>query len=326
MSSKEKTKLWHLQRNRLEALTLYFGMVAIIVIFTILCRMKGINYLSWTNITNIVVQSSIVGVMAIGASLVILTGGIDLSSGSMLAFGGMLCALLVVKLEVPLPVAVVVTLLAGCLIGMITGIGISYGKLPAFIMTLGVMQMEQGGALALNGGQPVSGLPSVMNQFAKLTLLGIPVFVYCLLILYGIMVFVMHKTKFGKHVYALGGNAQAARLSGINIKRVEISVYMLAGLFSSIAALMMVCRLAYASPTSGGGYEMDAIASCVVGGIALSGGQGKLANTMIGALILTILKNGLQMLDVSSYYQQIIIGIVIIVAVLMDKSEERRAE
>ena len=193
-------------------------------------------------------------------------------------------------------------------------------------MTLGIMEMAEGGALALNGGQPISGLPGELNAFAKLTILGIPTFVYCLIILYIIMIFVMGKTKFGRHVYALGGNVQAARLSGINTKMVEILVYTLAGLFSAIAALMLLARLAYASPTSGKGYEMDAIASCVIGGIALSGGQGKLRNTLVGALLLTILKNGLQMLDVSVYYQQIITGLVIVGAVLVDKSEERKAE
>lgn len=314
------------KRDQLSVFALYIGMAAIIIVFTLLCRLKGIHYLSWTNITNIIVQSSIIGVMAIGASCVILTGGIDLSSGSMLAFDGMVCALLTVRYGVPLPMAMLLTVLTGCLIGMFAGIGISYGKLPAFIMTLGVMQIAQGGALALNGGQPISGLPGELNQFAKTTILGVPAFVYCLLLLYAVMVFVMRKTKFGRHVYSLGGNAQAARLSGINVKRVEITVYTLAGLFSAIAALMLIARLAYASPTSGDGYEMDAIASCVIGGIALSGGQGKLGNTLIGALILTILKNGLQMLDVSSYYQQIITGIVIVGAVLMDKAEERRAE
>lgn len=326
MSNKAKKEAGKWKKSQFSVFALYIGMAVIILAFTLLCRFKGINYLSWVNITNIIVQSSIIGVMAIGASLVILTGGIDLSSGAMLAFNGMVCALLTVKYGVPLAVAIVLTLLVGCAVGALTGVGISYGKLPAFIMTLGVMQMAQGGALALNGGQPISGLPSVLNKFAKTTLVGIPVFVYCLVILYAIMIFVMHKTKFGRHVYALGGNIQAARLSGINVKRVEILVYTLAGLFSAIASLMLISRLAYASPTSGIGYEMDAIASCVVGGIALSGGQGKIGNTLVGALILTILKNGLQMLDVSSYYQQIITGIVIVGAVFMDKAEERRAE
>ncbi len=314
------------KKNLISTMALYIGIVVIILVFTLLCGLKGIQYLSWSNITNIVVQSSIIGVMAIGASCVILTGGIDLSSGSMLAFDGMIFALLTVRHNVPVIVAFVITLVLGCLIGVLTGIGISYGKLPAFIMTLGVMQMAQGGALALNSGQPISGLPAELNQFARTTIGGIPTFAYCLLILYAIMVFVMGKTKFGRYVYSLGGNAQAARLSGVNIKRMEILVYMLAGLFSAIAALMLLARLAYASPTSGDGYEMDAIASCVIGGIALSGGQGKIGNTLIGALILTILKNGLQMLDVSAYYQQIITGLVIIGAVLMDKAEERKAE
>lgn len=314
------------KRKWLSEMALYIGVVAIILVFTLLCRVRGINYLSWNNITNIVVQSSIVGVMAIGASMVILTGGIDLSSGSMLGFNGMVCALLIVKGGIPLGVALILTLVVGCLIGALTGMGISYGKLPAFIMTLGIMEMAEGGALALNGGQPISGLPGTLNGFAKLTILGIPTFVYCLLILYIIMIFVMGKTKFGRYVYALGGNVQAARLSGINTKMIEILVYTLAGLFSAIASLMLLSRLAYASPTSGKGYEMDAIASCVIGGIALSGGQGKLRNTLVGALLLTILKNGLQMLDVSVYYQQIITGLVIIGAVLIDKAEERKAE
>ncbi|QDW75374.1 ABC transporter permease [Lachnospiraceae bacterium KGMB03038] len=329
VSKVENKKVVELAQNKrkwLSEIALYIGVIAIILVFTLLCKVRGIDYLSWNNITNIVVQSSIVGVMAIGASIVILTGGIDLSSGSMLGFNGMICALLIVKGGLPLGIALVLTVVAGCLVGAVTGIGISYGKLPAFIMTLGIMEMAEGGALALNGGQPISGLPGELNAFAKLTILGIPTFVYCLIILYIIMIFVMGKTKFGRHVYALGGNVQAARLSGINTKMVEILVYTLAGLFSAIAALMLLARLAYASPTSGKGYEMDAIASCVIGGIALSGGQGKLRNTLVGALLLTILKNGLQMLDVSVYYQQIITGLVIVGAVLVDKSEERKAE
>lgn len=329
VSKVENKKVVELAQNKrkwLSEIALYIGVIAIILVFTLLCKVRGIDYLSWNNITNIVVQSSIVGVMAIGASIVILTGGIDLSSGSMLGFNGMICALLIVKGGLPLGIALVLTVVAGCLVGAVTGIGISYGKLPAFIMTLGIMEMAEGGALALNGGQPISGLPGELNAFAKLTILGIPTFVYCLIILYIIMIFVMGKTKFGRHVYALGGNVQAARLSGINTKMIEILVYTLAGLFSAIAALMLLARLAYASPTSGKGYEMDAIASCVIGGIALSGGQGKLRNTLVGALLLTILKNGLQMLDVSVYYQQIITGLVIVGAVLVDKSEERKAE
>ena len=140
------------------------------------------------------------------------------------------------------------------------------------------------------------------------------------------MIFVMHRTKYGYHVYALGGNPQAARLSGINTKKLEISVYTLGGLFTGIASILLLARLSYAAPTSGIGYEMDAIGSCVIGGISLSGGQGKMFNTLIGALILTIIKNGLQMLDISSYYQTIVTGAIIVFAVFIDKAEARKAE
>ncbi|MGI5850287.1 MAG: ABC transporter permease subunit, partial [Christensenellales bacterium] len=324
MSNKEIT----VKKNKknFQSLALYIGTVAIILIFTLLCALRGVNYLTWNNITNIIVQSSIIGIIAIGTSVVIITGGIDLASGGMLAFNGILAAVFMVQIGIPVLISIILMLIIGCLIGYLTGLGISFGKLPPFIMTLGTLGMAKGAALALCNGQPISNIPHIMNDFANSTWFGIPSFAYCLLILYAIMIFVMRKTRFGRYVYALGGNAQAARLSGINIKRLEVMVYMLAGFFTTIASLMLLARLAYASPTSGIGYEMDAIASCVIGGIALSGGQGKLVNTLVGALILTILKNGLQMLDFSSFYQQIVTGIVIVVAVFADKAKERKAE
>lgn len=244
----------------------------------------------------------------------------------MLAFNGIFCATLIVKGGMPTGAAVLITLVVGIIVGAITGVGISVGKLPPFIMTLGTMSMAEGAALAICGGQPISGLPSTLNDFAKASFLGIPSFVYCLAVFYIIMIFVMHKTKFGYHVYALGGNSQAARLSGINIKKLSIIVYAVAGLFTTISSILLLGRLSYASPTSGVGYEMDAIGSCVIGGMSLSGGEGKLFKTLIGALTLTIIKNGLQMLDVSSYYQQIVTGLIIIGAVFMDKAKERKAE
>ena len=324
--SNNETAVKKRKKVNLQSITLYIGTLAIVLIFTLLCSLRGVNYLTWNNITNIIVQSSIIGVIAIGTSCVIITGGIDLASGGMLAFNGILTAVLMVQLAIPTGIAILLVLIVGCVVGLLTGIGISYGKLPPFIMTLGTLGMAKGAALALCGGQPISNIPDILNDFANATLFGVPTFAYCLIILYVIMIFVMRKTKFGRYVYALGGNAQAARLSGINVKKIEVSVYVLAGLFTTIASLMLLARLAYASPTSGIGYEMDAIASCVIGGIALSGGQGKLVNTLVGALILTILKNGLQMLDIASYYQQIVTGIVIIVAVFADKAKERKAE
>lgn len=305
---------------------IYLVLVALVIVFAILCQFKGVNYLTPGNISNIFVQTSVVGIAAIGTSMVILTGGIDLSTGSMMAFGGIFMATLIVKMGIPVPLAIIVTMLVGCAVGLFVGAGISIGKIPPFIMTLAIMNIAEGAALAICGGQPVSGLPAAINAFAKSTPLGIPSFIYCLIGLFALFVFIMHKTTFGYHVYALGGNRAAARLSGINVNRLEISVYGIAGLLTSVSAVLLLARLSYAAPTSGVGYEMDIIGACVVGGISMSGGKGKVFNTLIGALILTVIKNGLQMLDISSYFQQIVTGAIIAIAVFIDKADERKAE
>lgn len=313
-------------KRALSSNAIYLVLIVLVIVFAILCRFKGINYLSSGNISNIFVQTSVVGVSAIGTSIVILTGGIDLSTGSMMAFNGIFLATLVVKGGVPLALAVIITLIVGFGVGLFIGLGISKGKIPPFIMTLAMMNVAEGCALAICGGQPVSGLPRSLNSFATATPLGIPSFIYCLIGLFALFVFIMHKTAFGYHVYALGGNRSAARLSGINTNMLEIQVYGIAGLLNSVSAVLLLARLSYASPTSGVGYEMDIIGSCVVGGISMSGGKGKVFNTLIGALILTVIKNGLQMLDISSYFQQIVTGAIIAIAVFLDKADERKAE
>lgn len=314
------------KKVNLGAGAIYLCLVGLFIIFTILCNVKGVNYLTLNNISNIFVQTSVVGVIAIGTGIVILTGGIDLSCGAMLAFNGVFCALLIVKAGLPAPLAIILIIAFSFVVGILSGIGISIGKLPPFIMTLAIMNMAEGGALAMNGGQPVSGLPRSFNDFAKGNILGIPLFIYVLIGLYILMIFIMHKTTYGYHVYALGGNRAAARLSGINVNKLEISVYGIAGIFTGIASILLLSRLSYASPTTGIGYEMDSIGSSVIGGISMSGGKGKLFNTLIGALILTVIKNGLQMMDVSSYYQTIVTGAIIAVAVFIDKAEDRKAE
>lgn len=311
---------------KFSSIAIYVCLVVLMIVFEFLCSLKGVQYLSLNNISNIFVQSSVIGIVAIGASMIILTGGIDLSSGAMLAFNGIFCATLIVKGGLPVPIAIIITIALSCAIGFCSGVGISIGKLPPFIMTLGVMNVAEGAALAICGGQPISGLPGSLNEFAKARILGIPSFVYLLAALYIVILIVMHKTKYGYRVYAIGGNPSAARLSGINIKKLEISVYSIAGIFTGISSILLLSRLSYAAPTSGVGYEMDAIGACVIGGISMSGGQGKIFNTLIGTLILTVIKNGLQMLDISSYYQQIVTGAIIVFAVFLDKAEARKAE
>lgn len=309
-----------------SALTLYIGAVAIIVVFTLLCHYFGRNFLTITNIQNIITQSSIIAVIAIGASLVILTSGIDLCVGSMVGFVGIFAGLLI-KGGTPVWLACFAAIVAGALAGLVNGVLVSYGKVPAFIATLGTMQILRGLALLINLGKPISRFPPELGKIMNAKVIGsMPVSVLYVFAFYILMIVVMSYTRFGRHIYAFGGNPNAAKLSGVRIKRVEMSAYILSGIFAAIGGIMLLSRLSYADPNAGSGYEMNAIAAAVIGGISLSGGRGKIGNTLVGALILGSLTCGLQILNVPTYYQTILTGMVIIGAVYVDKSRERKAE
>lgn len=309
----------------MQSIALYIGIIVLLIAFTILCGFQGKAYLTWTNMSNIIVQSSIIAVAAIGASLIIITSGIDLSTGSIIGFSGMVAAI-VLKSGAPLGIGVLVGIVAGTLLGVVNGFGISYGKLPPFIMTLAMMSIARGFILVMCGGKPVQNFSLSIGKLATFKIAGIPIFIFYVLVLYIVMIYVMSNTAFGRHIYALGGNMKAAHLSGINTKRLEVIVYILGAFFASVAGIMLLARLSYGAPTSGESYEMDCIAAAVIGGIALSGGKGRIFNTLLGALILGMLKNGLQMLNVQTYYQEIAIGLIIAVAVYFDKAKERKAE
>ncbi|MGI6152266.1 MAG: ABC transporter permease [Christensenellaceae bacterium] len=321
-----KTAVAKKRNINVHSVAIYIGAVLIFVIFAILCAASGKNFVSWQNISNIIVQSSVIAIIAIGASFVILTGGIDLSVGSIVGFTGIISGLCM-QAGMPVVGSLLIGVVCGTALGLANGIVISYGKVPPFIMTLGMLSIGRGMTLAVVEGMPIAGFPLELAGFANTNVFGvIPIFIIYVIIAYFIMVIVANKTKFGRHVYAVGGNRNAAHLSGIKTKRIEMMVYVLAALFGAIGGIMLLSRLSYASPTAGDGYELDAIAAVVIGGISLSGGQGKVINTLVGALILGILKCGLQMLNVSSYFQQIATGLVIVVAVFMDKAKDRKAE
>ncbi len=275
---------------------------------------------------NIVNQASINAILAIGASIVILTGGIDLSVGSVVGFVGIFLAMNI-KDGMSIPVAIILCLLCGAVIGLFNGVLVSYGKVPAFITTLGSMQAVRGLAQIINEGQAVSGFPLEIGALMKTKFFGVvPIGVLYVIVFYAIMILVLAYTKFGRGIYALGGNSHAARLSGIKVKRLEVIVYILCGVFAAFAGVMLLARLLYADPSAGNSYEMNAIAAAVIGGISMSGGKGKLANTVVGAIILATLTNGLQIMNVATYYQTVITGLVVIVAVFADKRKERKAE
>ena len=305
---------------------IYIGMVGIFLVFTIICSAMGKNFLNLNNIMNIVNQASINAIIAIGASMVILTGGIDLSVGSVVGFVGIFLAMNL-KNGMSIPLAIVLCLLCGVLIGLFNGVLVSYGKVPAFIATLGSMQAVRGMAQIINGGQAVSGFPLDIGAVMKTRFFGVvPIGVLYVVVFYAIMVLVLSYTKFGRRIYALGGNPHAARLSGIKVKRLEVSVYVISGVFAAFAGVMLLGRLLYADPSAGNSYEMDAIAAAVIGGISMSGGKGRLVNTVVGAIILATLTNGLQIMNVATYYQTVITGLVVIIAVFADKQKERKAE
>jgi len=280
-------------------------------------------FLTISNLLNVLEQSSINAIIAVGMTFVIITAGIDLSVGSILAFSGVVMAS-ALQSGIPLPLALLTGLATGTVCGLVNGALISVGKLPPFIVTLGMMSVARGAALVFTDGRPVSGFSEGFRWLATGKVLFIPMPLIIMLLVYLIAHIVLTKTKFGRYTYAIGGNEEATRLSGVNVKFHKTMVYTLCGLTSAIAAILLTARLNSAQPIAGIMYELDAIAATVIGGTSLMGGEGKLTGTLIGALIMGVLRNGLNILGVSSFLQQIIIGSVIIIAVLLDTLIKRQ--
>ncbi|EKF9816626.1 ribose ABC transporter permease [Vibrio cholerae] len=283
------------------------------------------NFFTVDNLLNILRQTSVNAIIAVGMTLVILTAGIDLSVGSVLALCGAFAATLV-AMEVPVLIAVPTALLAGATLGAISGIIIAKGKVQAFIATLVTMTLLRGVTMVYTDGRPIStGFTDTADTFAWFGTgyaLGIPVPVWLMVVVFTGAWYLLNHTRFGRYVYAVGGNESATRLSGINVDRVKIGVYAICGLLAALAGIIVTSRLSSAQPTAGMGYELDAIAAVVLGGTSLMGGKGRIMGTLIGALIIGFLNNALNLLDVSSYYQMIAKAVVILLAVLVDNKNK----
>ncbi|ASJ40615.1 ribose ABC transporter permease [Vibrio vulnificus] len=283
------------------------------------------NFFTVDNILNILRQTSVNAIIAVGMTLVILTAGIDLSVGSVLALCGAFAASLV-AMEVPVLIAVPTALLAGAALGAISGVIIAKGKVQAFIATLVTMTLLRGVTMVYTDGRPIStGFTDTADAFAWFGTgyaLGIPVPVWLMVIVFAAAWYLLNHTRFGRYVYALGGNESATRLSGINVDKVKIGVYAICGLLAALAGIIVTSRLSSAQPTAGMGYELDAIAAVVLGGTSLMGGKGRIMGTLIGALIIGFLNNALNLLDVSSYYQMIAKAAVILLAVMVDNKNK----
>jgi ribose transport system permease protein len=299
--------------RRARELGTLVGLVALATLLSILTP----HFLSVSNLLNVAEQTSINAVIAVGMTFVILSGGIDLSVGSLLALSGVVLAS-ALNAGWPTAAAILAGTSVGGACGLVNGLLITKGRLPAFIATLGMMSIARGTALVLTGGRPVSGFEAGFRQLATSRPLGLPAPVLITIAVYVLGHLLLTRTRFGRYVYAIGGNEEATRLSGVSAAFHKTMVYVLSGVASGLAAALLTARLNSAQPIAGINYELDAIAATVIGGTSLSGGVGTLHGTLIGALIMGVLRNGLNLLGTSSFFQQIVIGVVIITAVLVD--------
>lgn len=280
------------------------------------------RFLNVNNLLNVLTQVSVNAVIAIGMTFVILTGGIDLSVGSILAITGAIAASIIVKAN-SLFLAIVVTILLGALIGAFNGVIVAKGKIQPFIVTLATMTIFRGATYVFTNGTPISGLSKNFTFIGNSRVLGIPFPVIITLIVFALAWYLISETRYGRYVYALGGNEDSTRLSGINTDKVKMLVYIVSGIASAISGVIVTSRIGSASPNAGSGYELDAIAAVVLGGTSLSGGEGSITGTIVGAMIIGVLNNGLNLMNVSPFYQSIVKGLVILLAVLIDKKNKK---
>lgn len=301
-----------------------FSMLGIFVICFVIMNFLSPYFLTSKNLMNVMTQISTNALLSIGMSLVILTGGIDLSVGAVLAISGMVAGM-VLKSTGNIALGVICALAIGLLVGVINGYFVGFLNMPAFIVTLGMMQICRSLTYVISDGNTASNFPDDFAFLGKGKLFGtVPVYVVLILVLYVVFIFVMSKTKFGRFIYATGSNAEAARLSGINTKFHIMMTYIFSGLMSSIAALVMISRMMAVDPTYGKDAEMDAIAAVVIGGTSMMGGKGSLWGTIIGVLLVGFLRNALNLAGINPFWQGSAVGAVIIIAVLTEKLSTKK--
>jgi ribose transport system permease protein len=268
------------------------------------------------NLINVARQVSLYAIVASGMTFVILTGGIDLSVGSVVAITGTITAGMI-KSGLPVTVSLLIGIIIGIAFGLFNGLIIANTRIPAIIVTLATMTIARGSALLYSNGYPISGMPASYTNLGRGYIGPFPIPVYVMVIIFVIMYIILNKSKFGRYVYALGGNEETVRLSGISVKKLKMKVYMLTGLMAGISGLLLSSRLGSGQPLAGDGWELDVIAAVVVGGTDIAGGRGTMIGTLIGAFIIGILNNGLNLLNVSPYLQLVVRGFVIIFAVFV---------
>ena len=305
------------QKRNVKALLSEYFIFAIFLVLVIALTCLKPSFIQPSNLVNILKQASINGILSFGMMFVIIAGGFDMSVGSTVAFAGILAAMLG-QGQFPLFVPLIVALIAGLAVGIVNGVGVAVGDLPPFIMTLGTMTAVRGLALLISNGKPVTGISAEYKAIAASSVVGVPMLAVFLVIVILICSFILAKTVYGRRVYACVGNLLAARVAGINTTKIRISTFAIAGLLAGFCGFLMTSRVTIGQPTAAESYEMDAITACVVGGVSMSGGVGKPWGVVVGALLITVIANGLDILGVSSHWQKIVKGVIIVIAVLID--------
>src|ERR1041385_120132 len=306
----------------LARMTGEFGIGIALLIEIILFSQLSPFFFTADNILNVSLQTSITAIIAVGMTFVILTAGIDLSVGALVAFSGVVATSV---LKSPLPpalafsAAIVCGLLAGVLSGSIAGVFITRFRITPFIVTLALMTIVRGAAFMYTDGRPIWGLPEEFGFLGSKRILNVPVPSLVMIGVYVAAYLTLHKTRFGRYGYAVGGNPEAARLSGINTSRVIMTVYIICGFLAALSGILLASRMNSGQPNAGLMYELDVIAAVVVGGTSLFGGRGSIAGTFLGAMLIGVLRNGLNLLNVGSYVQMVVLGAVILMAVLFDQ-------
>jgi ribose transport system permease protein len=325
--------------DRQKDLIQKFAALGSLAVLALVFSLTSDAFFTVGNGMSVSLQVTSIAYLGIAATFVIITGGIDLSSGSVLALAGVVAALLVQK-GTPVALAMVIGVAVGGVCGLINGLSITRLKLPPFIATLGMMLIARGVALQITGARAISGLGEAFGElgngslfrierdtggpFPEVVFPGIPYPVILMIAIAVVGAIVLRRTVFGRHLYAVGSNADAARLSGVRVNRVTLLTYVISGLLSGLAGCVLMSRLVTGQPNEGIMYELDAIASAVIGGTSLTGGIGSISGTVIGAFVIGILRNGLNMNGISSFVQQIIIGLVILLTVWIDQKRNQK--
>lgn len=301
---------------------LKYIMYVVLVVMCIILAFASDKFLTSNNMITIVKQIAIQSIVAIGMTMIIITGNIDLSVGSIVAFASVIVAMLM-NAGVPIVVAILITIAVSGLLGFVSGGVTAKLKLHSFLVTLALMQAFRGLAQTITGGYPKAGLPDAFGKIASAYIGPIPLLVIYMIIFYAIFIFIMKNTSFGRAIYAIGGNQESARLSGINIDRVKTLVFVISSMLCGVAGVLLTSKVRSGDPTCANGWEMDTIAGAIIGGTNMMGGEGKLEGTIIGLLFVGVLSNGMVLLGVNAYMQSVIKGLVIFLAVIMNSIQKR---